>query len=117
MSAQITAELYLPSSGVSCSLPNLPDLRLDHSLEITGLLCGGGYSHRDSCIQWNSNAGTWERSITLDVERYAHVSWTPETGIGTYLMGGWEPEMMRTTTLIKPGGAPEAGFPLKYDTK
>jgi len=112
---QNTAELYLPSSGGSCSLPNLPDLRLDHSLESTGLLCGGGYLHRDTCIQWNPANGTWERSITLDVNRYAHVSWTPENGIGTFLMGGSDPVMRWTTTLIKTGGTAGAGFSLKYE--
>ena len=54
--------------------------------------------------------------ITLDVQRYSHVSWTPEPEIGTYLIGNGG-DNMRTTTLIKPDGTQELGFSLKYDTR
>ena len=113
-----TAELYLPSSGVSCSLPKLPGTwgRYYHTVESTGLLCGGEYDG-DTCLQWSPDTGTWQQLITLDVGRDVHVSWTPSTDIGTYLMGGSESEMMRTTTLIKPDGTQEPGFPLMYDTR
>ena len=110
-----TAELYLPSSGLSCSLPSLPDSRHSHSVESTGLLCGGGIT-RDSCLQWRSDTGTWEEALTLDVKRERHVSWTPGAGIGTYLMGGGDSEVRNTTTLITPDGTQEPGFPLKYRT-
>ena len=43
------------------------------------------------------------------------MSWTPSSGSGTYLIGGRDSK--RTTTLIKPDGTQEPGFPLKYDTK
>ena len=108
-----TVELYLPSSGLSCSLPSLPHFRYHHSVESTGLLCGGEVTS-DTCLQWRSDA--WEESITLDVKRQDHVSWTPRAGSGTYLMGGWKTEQQRTTTLITPDGTQETGFPLKYDT-
>ena len=114
-----TAELYLPSSGLSCSLPSLPDLRSSHSADSTGLLCSGDnpeyndYTNDvspslDTCLQWRPDAGTWEESLYLNVGRGAGVSWTPGTGIGTYLMGD------RTSTLIKPDGTQELGFLLKY---
>ena len=89
-----TAELYVPSSGVSCALPELPEHRGRHSVESTGLLCGGYTS--DTCLQWSRDTGTWEEVLYLDTGRYQHVSWTPGNGIGTYLMGGWESEMERT---------------------
>ena len=54
--------------------------------------------------------------LTLDVERYSHVSWTPGPEIGTYLIGNGG-DNMRTTTLIKPDGTQELGFSLKYDTR
>ena len=93
----------------------MPDDRRGHSVTKSGLLCGGWYtSTRDSCLQWNR--GSWEASVSLDVERYDHVSWTPGTGVGTYLMGGYYSESWRTTTLIRPDGTQEPGFPLKYDT-
>ena len=107
-----TAELYLPSSGLSCSLPRLPDERYRHTVDSSGLICGG-YDTEDTCIQWSPATGTWEELLSLDVWRYDHVSWTPGTGVGTYLIGGFYSE--RTTTLLTPEGTQEPGFPLKYD--
>jgi len=104
----------VPSTNVSCSLPQLPDGRYRHTLESSGLLCGGWYTE-DSCLQWSPDTGSWEYLLTLDVSRSDHVSWTPGPDIGTYLMGGRVSE--RTTTLIKPDGTQEPGFPLQYDTK
>ena len=126
--ASNTAELYLPSSGLSCSLPSLPDYRYSHSVESTGLLCSGENkdyddhdgnekSFLDTCLQWRPDTGKWEEALTLSVGRYWHVSWTPSSGIGTYLMGGDDSASWRTTTLIKPDGTQEPGFPLKYRTE
>ena len=117
-------ELYLPSSDVSCSLPDLPyetnycELGLDgHTVESSGLLCGGyPIEFHYSCLQWNKVTGTWN-NLTLDIERYGHVSWSPDTDIGTYLIGGIAQESKRTTTLIKPDGTQEPGFQLEYDTE
>ena len=69
----------------------------------------------DTCIQWSPDTGTWEEYLSLDVGRYDHVYWTPGTGVGTYLIGGFYSE--RTTTLLTPEGAQESGFSLKYDTE
>ena len=110
-----SAELYLPASGVSCALPQLPDDRQDHTMESSGLICGGYYTE-DTCLLWSPDNGSWQDLITLDVQRAAHVSWTPVTEVGTFLMGGYYSEMERTTTLIKPDGTQEPGFDLKYDT-
>ena len=106
----------MPSTGASCSLPPLPDERVDHTVSEGGLLCGGQFSDtRDSCLQWSPDSGTWEEALTLNVSRYDHVSWTPSSGTGTYLMGGEESPW--TTTLITPDGSQEPGFPLKHDTR
>ena len=107
-----TAELYIPSTGASCTLPSLPDDRWHHTVTEGGLLCGGANT-RVSCIQWSPDSGTWEEALTLDVRRSQHVSWTPSSGAGTYLMGGYDSK--RTTTLINNDGSQEPGFPLKYD--
>ena len=116
-----TAELYVPSSGVSCTLPQLPDdYRYEHSVDSKGLLCGGQGSTTSqctgacSCLQWSPNTGSWQDLLTLSVSRADHVSWTPGPDIGTYLMGG--SYSMLTTTLIKPDGTPEPGFVLKHNT-
>ena len=92
------------------------DGRLRHTLEGSGLLCGGMYTTYTSCVQWSSVNGTWEEYLTLDAERYYHVSWTPDPSIGTYLMGGLKTEARNSTTLIKPDGSQEPGFSLKYKT-
>ena len=118
-----TAELYLPSSGATCTLPSLPDSRAWHSVTEGGLLCGGWYTGgwytQYSCLQWSPDSGTWEEALTLDVIRVYHVSWTPENSSGTYLMGGGDSfeESTSTTTLITPDGSQEPGFMLKYFTK
>ena len=111
-----TAELYLPSSGLSCSLPHLPDYRAFHTQESSGLLCGG-YITDNTCIQWSADTGTWEEYLSLDMRRFDHVSWTPGTGVGTFLMGGGDGESSKTTTLVTPKGTQEPGFPLKYDVE
>lgn len=108
-------ELYIPSSGSSCKLPLLPgDSRVGHTVESGGLLCGGENTP-DTCLQWSSVTGTWEESLTLDVGRDYHVSWSPDPTIGTFLMGDWYGG--RTTTLIKPDGTQEPGFTLQHDTR
>ena len=110
-----TAELYVPSSGASCTLPSLPDNKYYHTVTEGGLLCGGSGTE-DSCLMWSPDSGTWEEALTLDVNRYEHVYWTPSSGTtGTYLMGGGDSE--RTTTLIKDDGSQDQGFPLKYDAQ
>lgn len=110
-SAGNTTELYQPSSGVSCSVGTLPMSRSLHTLESSGLMCGG-YGAENSCLHWSPDTGIWEETLSLDVGRYLHVSWTP--GTDTFLMGGYTSN--RTTTLIKPDGTQEPGFDLKYDT-
>ena len=96
-----------------------------HSLEESGLMCGG-YGTEDSCLMWSPDTGSWEEMLTLDVGRYLHSSWTPgtssssssssspDTGTGTYLMGGFTSN--KTTTLVRPDGTQEPGFQLKYET-
>ena len=113
-----TAELYLPFSNVSCTLPSLPENRDLHTVTEGGLLCGGPLwgTTEDSCLMWSPDSGTWEEALILDVDRWRHVSWTPSSGnTGTYLMGGGDNE--RTTTLVNNDGSQETGFPLKYEAK
>ena len=106
-----TAELFLPSTGTSCALPQLPDSRFAHTAD-NNIFCGG--KRIISCVKWSPETGTWEELVTLDVERYKHVSWTPGNGIGTYLIGGDGSLSKKTSTLIKPDGSQEPSFFLKY---
>ena len=108
-----TAELFLPSNGTSCTLPSLPQTRDQHTVD-NHILCGGygeGPFALESCLQWSPDTGTWEELLTMNVSRAYHVSWTPASGIGTYLMSG------RTTTLITPEGGEVTGFQLEYNTR
>ena len=106
------AELFLPSTRTSCVLPSLPDRRGRHTVD-NNIICGG-YHTRDTCLKWSPDTGSWVELLTLAVDRYQHVTWTPEPGMGSYLMGG--KASPTTTTLIKDDGTQEPAFPLKYTT-
>ena len=133
-----TTELYVPSlPGLSCPLPSLPTGRYFHTVDSSGLLCGGWESGgtrnteyttlttieytENTCLHWRPDTGTWEDYIIFDLsDRWlvGHMTWTPESGIGTYLMGGGYPGPNPTrTTLIKPDGTQEPGFPLRQNSE
>ena len=108
------AELFLPSAGTSCVLPPFPDnrSRRRHTVD-NNIICGGEES-RDTCLKWSPDTGSWVELLTLAVDRYQHVTWTPEPGMGSYLMGG--KASPTTTTLIKDDGTQEPAFQLNYNT-
>ena len=84
-------------------------------MDSSGLICGGGYTER-TCIQWSPDKGIWDEYLNhLDVGREVHASWTPGSGVGTYLIGGDIDR--RKTTLVTTHGTQEPGFPLKYDAE
>ena len=114
-SNQNTHELFLPSTGTSCTLPTSPQLRYYHSVDNNGIMCGSGdFSAWYSCVKWSPNTRSWEELLTLNVQRLGHVSWTPESDMGTYLMGGEYTSW--TTVLIKDDGTQESAFALQYST-
>ena len=59
-----TAEVYVPSTGQHCQLPDLPDWRYDHSQDVK-TLCGGSYNTdtRTSCLTLTVDG--WEKTTTL----------------------------------------------------
>ena len=62
-----TAEVYVPSTGQHCRLPDLPDHRLWHTQNVR-TLCGGDKSDtRTSCLTLTDDG--WERTTTLLEER------------------------------------------------
>ena len=110
----LNTELFVPSAGTSCTLPPLQPQRWYHSVD-NNILCGSLETAAwRSCLKWIPDTGSWKELLTLDVQRYGHVSWTPDTDKGTYLMGGdytaW------TTVLIKDDGTQEPAFRLQYST-
>ena len=115
-----SAEIYDPSSKSSCILPslpsNIPPTKYGHTQD-GPFVCGGGGPlavKNSTCLQWNSEKGSWPVSHLLKKPRYNHVSWTPPNGRGTYLLGGWYSP--RSASLIKSDGSEEDAFQLKYTT-
>ena len=73
-------DLFPPSacsSEPSCSIPDLPQPRLDHSLSLLSggrlVVCGGrdfdytsgAWPLFDSCISWQANTGSWASLFTM----------------------------------------------------
>ena len=81
-----SVEVFVPATGLSCSLPSLPDERFYHSMD--SLLICGGYDHSPTigttCLSFTS--GKWITSHSLVHDRNDHVSWQTEQGV--VLMGG-----------------------------
>ena len=65
-SAGQSVELYSPSTGQHCQLPDLPDRRYWHSME-KKTICGGGDTPA-SCLTLNSSG--WETTTDLLEQRY-----------------------------------------------
>ena len=114
---QKSAEIYIPVTNSSCSLPELPNRRF-FSTQSGDLLCGGGSdtnslpNTREYCITWSLNA--WSKShISLLHKRYGHSSWV--TRSGTYLIGGTHSP--RTSELVHEDGSVENGFSLKHNAR
>merc|ERR1719186_2533016 len=83
--AGTTAEVFVPATGLSCSLPTLPADRVEHTMDSL-YICGGGYTSTtyNSCLHLHN--GKWTISHTLVDGRVFHCSW--ETEHGLVLMGG-----------------------------
>ena len=107
-----SVEVYVPSTGQSCSLPSLPDDRWGHTMDSL-LICGGydSTSTATSCLSFSS--GQWVFSHTLEEGRADHTSWQREQDI--LLMGGYVPY---TSEIVHMGGEQgEESFAMEYDSK
>ena len=110
-----SVEVFLPSSGLSCSLPSLPDPRAGHTIDNL-LLCGGGeypaLPSNSACLTLSS--GEWVTSHTLVSPRYGHTSWATDQGL--LLLGGQDHFL--ESELVSPGeGQGELSFPLQHRTQ
>jgi hypothetical protein len=104
-------EVFVPSTGLSCSLPALPDERFDHTMD--SLLICGGYdsSTLTTCLSFAS--GQWVTSHTLE-GRYDHTSW--QTRQGLVLMGGYgSPDTSEIVATAEEQGGPS--FAMQYRTR
>ena len=114
--ASKAAHIYSPKTGQFCSLPDMNEAIYDYTQD-GSLICGSWDSnHIQSCSKWNSDSGIWNwKFLSLPKSKQAHASWTPQSGVGTYLMGGsYDPQK---TNLVKPDGTVELhGFDLYAST-
>jgi len=108
-----SVEVYVPSTGQHCELPDLPASRYDHTME-DRTICGGGYSNSDtltSCLSL-TDEGTWNKTATLLEGRYDHSSWASPSGL--ILLGGGG--SIRTSEKIGEDGTSRNSFKLNYTT-
>ena len=109
-------EIYNPVSNQSCMLPKGLPYIFGRTFD-PPLVCGGRYSGENeptatSCSKFNFEDGSWTQSHKLREVRYAHISWTPSSGEGTYLMGGKYSPL--TTEIVNMNGVVKEGFNLKH---
>merc|ERR1711874_279780 len=106
-----SAEVFIPSTGQHCVLPNIPgEDRYGHTSEKLSVCGGGGYtSTRTSCLTLTN--GTWETSKILQEERYYHSSWASPSGV--ILLGG--ENSTRNSERIQDDGTSTDSFSLGYD--
>ena len=87
----------------TCTIPDLPDNRNQHT-QIGTMLCGGGPNNETSlsCLNFASNA--WNTmAFKLIYQRYGHVSWQSKKGL-VFIGGFYSPN---TTELVNDEGSTE----------
>ena len=118
-----SVEMFVPSSGATCQLGDLPDRRRFHTLE-GSLLCGGGVAlfppwpdTLGNCLTLNTTTGKWHESHNLTRHRGYHVSWSHDQDV--ILIGGYQGFSLsssRTSELVTPDGTVQEMFALQYRT-
>ena len=112
--AYTSTEVFIPDTGKTCSLPDLPKSRYGHTLDTLGntpVICGGDGTDT-SCLQFTptSAGGVWTNYTTTMQRRYKHSSWVSSAGL--VLMGGY---YSGTTAEIVPSGG--GNFSLLQNTR
>ena len=117
--ATTSVELLLmdPQNGQviqSCSLPNMPENRYEHTVD-GNLVCGGrSYDTAttlDTCI--SLSGGEWKETHKLTTKRHGHSSWQVSEGV--VLFGGGEGGSRDTAELVEAKtGKTEKLFDLEY---
>lgn len=102
-----SAEIFLPNSpNTPCILPDLPFRYYLHS-QNGDLLCGGSFSDTSrNCRKWSSTEGKFSEKPVHEFKLYrsGHVSWSPVSENGTFLMGGGSKEEgMNSSTFVETG--------------
>jgi len=106
-----SVEVYQPSTGYSCSLPDLPDDRFGHTMDTDSLYICGGWLTASTCLHFSS--GMWSISHTLVQERAYHSSWEREVGL--VLVGGSDSDCTEIVPVTE-GQQGGTYFTMKYHT-
>jgi len=102
-------------SGADCrhSLPSLPSLFSDHSLNFVNgrpLLCGGSNAARQECLQMSKDSLTWEKQSKFSISRSHHASVVLRGKL--HLLGGGGGSNSSEVWSETSGWAPPKPFPL-----
>jgi len=96
-SLENATELFIPDENRTCSLPDLPEARWSHTMEVVGgtpVICGGTAKRHglslNTCLQFSpaSVEGVWRDYATLSCPRSDHTSWVTEAGEMMQMGGG-----------------------------
>ena len=87
--ALTSTEVFIPDTGKTCRLSDLPQKYYDTTMNTLGntpVICNGGYNQ--NCLQFTptSAAGVWTDYANTTQYRYHHSSWVSSAGL--VLMGG-----------------------------
>ena len=88
-----SVEVFIPSTGSQCSLPDLPGPGASAHIQDGNLLCGG--DHHDGCYSWTN--GRWELTPSV-INRQLSMSETLEEGI--MVLGGYGDEVLDTILVL-----------------
>ena len=104
-----SVEILRSNGSYWCSLPDLPDLRFQHTQ--SGLITCGSSGSDTSCLSFIN--GQWETSHQLQHSRYRHSSWMSQHGV--VLMGGSVFFSRNSTEILTDNTGSIPAFTLKYN--
>lgn len=125
--AQTSVEIFIPETGESCGLPDLPDNRNGHTMDIVYdsgkdkiLVCGGGAGKsQTSCISIDGSSNSWGHFRDIQ-RRDGHISWysghTSDYSKSMLLLMGGEHGRSSTEAVVDPFDS-YSGFSLTQDTR
>ena len=107
-----SVEAITTDGSPMCTLPDLPDLRRDHTMD-NHIMCGG-YHTQSSCLYFV--AGKWTKYRTdLKIKRTGHVSWRRQDGEIMLLGGnGDDSKNSRKTSEVVSSSGHQKGFNLQH---
>merc|ERR1712110_1216527 len=117
--AKQSVEIIPRTPSDTCSIPDLPQPRYDHSLSLLSggrlLVCGGKDNSSnllDSCLSWVAGNNSRTPLYTMSMARIFHTAWTPPSLPNSIVvLGGWNAGTRENAEIV-PGGET---FQLEHD--